>query len=215
MFNYREQSTQFCNKEALETLKKLFKENEELNKVFDDALMVNEAISLLDSDFSLEEIETRYEQLFNLKNCGWLIRDLFGTKHILIDSDSDIPEYVHDIQFNIRKELKNKHKKEKENKKVKKKNEVSNDGTSGTDSEGEDWDTHTYNVNETTEVPKEPKKSKTAKESNVVNQNPKNQAKKNNQRKQKLDKTHNYSNGESFCFTIFYRLFMISTVSLN
>lgn len=127
IFRFREQSNQSPNKTLLESYRKLLRENEELNKVFENALMTNQAVSLLDSDISLEEIESRYEQLFNLKFIGRHIRELLCRNEVLIQNDDKIPEYVHHSKFDYKKsrrESKDRHKQKtnKEDKKNRKEN---------------------------------------------------------------------------------------------
>lgn len=123
IFHFREQSNQSPNKALLENYRKLLRENEELNKIFEDALMTNQAVSLLDSDISLEEIESRYEQLFSLKFIGRHIRELLSRDEVLIDNHYEIPEYVHQSKFDYKTERRRRSKdrqKQKTNKEDKK-----------------------------------------------------------------------------------------------
>lgn len=106
IFIYREQTNPNCNKAYLENLKKCLNENDELQKIFDDALMVDEAVSLLDSDFSYEEIKIRYEDLFNLKHNGRFIMELLSKDHVLIENEVCIPDCVHDVTYDYKKEKK-------------------------------------------------------------------------------------------------------------
>lgn len=108
----------------MDELRNLLGENEELNKIFDKALPTDEAACLLDSDYSLEEIESRYDRLYELKYSGKLIKKLLMEDHVLIEhlieDTKDIPEYVHDKIFFHKKDSKFKNIPEKKGDKKKK-----------------------------------------------------------------------------------------------
>lgn len=111
----------------------MLKENEELNRIFEDALLKNEAVSLLDSDLSIEEIKIRYEQLFNLKFYGKLIMELLNKDEDLIENDNSVPEYVHDLKFDYKKERQSKDKHKLKTDKDKKKKDKTGDSKNDTD----------------------------------------------------------------------------------
>lgn len=138
--NFRERSKPYADRSLLETYSRLLKENEELNRIFENALLKNEAVSLLDSDNSIEEIRIRCDELFNLKFYGKRIKKLLNKDQVLIENDNSVPEYVHEIKFDYKKERKNKDKHKPKTNKGKKKKDQKKDGKSNIDSENEDSD---------------------------------------------------------------------------
>lgn len=140
VFNFREKCEQNPDKNLLETYSKLLKENEELGKIFADSLLKDEAVSLLDSDISIEEIRGRYDELFNLKFYGKLIMELLNKDQVLIENDNSRPEYIHQIKFDYKKERKTKDKHKANTKKDKKKKDQKKDDKNNSDSENEESD---------------------------------------------------------------------------